>query len=107
MWTGIRLTASVAAVLPWLLLMVEVLPFDVHVGLAAVSISLFLCWAGVVSGSAGHGDVGRPGGRRRLPGRQGEGLWAWVVGGLPGAMAWIAFAVWTLLVATDSRRSPR
>ena len=38
---------------------------------------------------------------------QGEGLWAWVVGGLPGAMAWIAFAVWTLLVATDARRSPR
>ena len=38
---------------------------------------------------------------------RGEGLWAWVVGGLPGAMAWIAFAVLALLVATDASRSPR
>jgi hypothetical protein len=28
--------------------------------------------------------------------------WAWVVGGLPGALVWLAFPLWVLLVAHDA-----
>jgi hypothetical protein len=33
---------------------------------------------------------------------QGEGSWAWVVGGLPGALAWLTFPLWVLLMARDA-----
>ena len=33
---------------------------------------------------------------------QGEGSWAWIVGGLPGAVGWLAFPLWVLLVARDA-----
>ena len=51
-------------------------------------------------------DVGRAGGRR-LRGRYRDfgsagGSWAWVAGGLPGALAWLAFPLWVLLAARDA-----
>ena len=121
-WTAIALTASIAATLLQLLLVTGVLPFAIQVGPVAVCVMLLLCWAGIIS-SAGrrhhvlsHTTVrlGRlimwavPVGVAAfavgigISALQGEGSWAWVVGGLPGALAWLAFPLWVLLVARDA-----
>jgi hypothetical protein len=123
-WTAIALAASIAATLLQLLLVTGVLPFAIQVGPVAVCVMLLLCWAGIIS-SAGrrhhvlsHSTVrlGRavmwavPVGIAAfavgigISALQGEGSWAWVVGGLPGALAWLAFPLWVLLVARDAAR---
>ena len=121
-WTAIALAASIAATLLQLLLVLGVLPFAIQVGPVAVCVVLLLCWAGSIS-SAGrrhhvlsHSTVrlGRlmmwavPVGAATfavgigISALQGQGSWAWVVGGLPGALAWLAFPLWVLLVARDA-----
>jgi hypothetical protein len=118
-WTAIGLAASVAGIVLQVLLMVGVLAFEVQIVLQAVSIIVLLCWTGGISGAAErHGVLSRTTtGLGRLimwavpvglvvyavgaatSAIQGEGSWAWIVGALPGALAWLAFPVWVLLVA--------
>ena len=121
-WTGMALAASIAATLLQLLLVTGVLPFAIQVGPVAVCVMLLLCWAGIIS-SAGrrhhllsHTTVrlGRllmwavPVGVAAfavgigITALQGEGSWAWVAGGLPGALAWLTFPLWVLLLARDA-----
>ena len=121
-WTATALAASIAATLLQLLLVTGVLPFAIQVGPVAVCVILLLCWAGRIS-SAGrrhhvlsHSTVrlGRlmmwavPVGVAAfavglgISALQGEGSWAWIVGGLPGAVGWLAFPLWVLLVARDA-----
>jgi hypothetical protein len=123
-WTAIALAASIAATLLQLLLVTGVLPFAIQVGPVAVCVMLLLCWAGIMS-SAGRrhhvlshttARLGRlmmwavPVGLAAfavgigISALQGDGSWAWVVGGLPGALAWLAFPLWVLLVARDATR---
>ena len=121
-WTGIALAASIAAVVLQLLLLTDALPFAIQFGLMSVCIVLLYCWAGVISaagrrrGVLSHTAVrlGRllvwatPVGAAAftvglgISALQGEGSWAWVVGGLPGALVWLAFPLWVLLVARDA-----
>jgi hypothetical protein len=123
-WTGIGLAASVAGVMLQVLLMVDVLSFEVQVVPQAVAIIVLLCWTGGISGAAErHGVLSRPTtGLGRLAvwavpvgllayaigaatsAIQGEGSWAWIVGALPGALGWLSFPAWTLLVAVDAGR---
>jgi hypothetical protein len=121
-WTATALAASIAATLLQLLLVTGVLPFAIQVGPVAVCVVLLLCWAGSIS-SAGrrrrvlsHSTVrlGRlmmwavPVGVAAfavgigISALQGEGSWAWIVGAVPGALAWLAFPLWVLLVARDA-----
>jgi hypothetical protein len=116
------LVASIAATLLQLLLLAGVLPFAIQFGPVAVCVLLLLCWAGIISaagrrhGVLSHSTV-RHGGLVMwavpvgvaafavgigISALQGEGSWAWVVGGLPGALAWLAFPLWVLLVARDA-----
>ena len=121
-WTGIALAASIAATLLQLLLVIGVLPFAIQVGPVAVCVMLLLCWAGIISSAGQHHHVlshstvrlGRllmwavPVGVVAfavgigISALQGEGSWAWVLGGLPGALAWLAFPLWVLLVARNA-----
>jgi hypothetical protein len=121
-WTAIALAASIAATLLQLLLVTGVLPFAIQVGPVAVCVMLLLCWAGIISSAGRRHHVlsdstvrlGRavmwavPVGIAAfavgigISALQGEGSWAWVVGGLPGALAWLAFPLWVLLVARDA-----
>jgi hypothetical protein len=121
-WTAIALAASIAATLLQLLLVAGVLPFAIQFGPVAVCVVLLLCWAGVISaagrrrGVLSHSTVrlGRlvmwavPVGIAAfavgmgISALQGEGSWAWVVGGLPGALGWLAFPLWVLLVGRDA-----
>lgn len=121
-WTAIALAASIAATLLQLLLLTGVLPFAIQVGPVAVCVMLLLCWAGIISSAGRHHHVlshstvrlGRlmmwavPVGVAAfavgigISALQREGSWAWVVGGLPGALAWLAFPLWVLLVARDA-----
>jgi hypothetical protein len=123
-WTAIALAASIAAVLLQVLLVAGVLPFAVQVGPVALCIVLLLCWAGVISAAGGRRGVlshptvrlGRlmmwavPVGAATfaigagISALQGQGSWAWVVGALPGALVWLAFPLWVLLVAGDAAR---
>jgi hypothetical protein len=120
-WTGIALAASIAAVVLQLLLLAGVLPFAVQFGLVSVCIVLLYCWAGVISAAGRRcGVLSRPTVRLGrlmmwavpvgaaafivglgISALQGEGSWAWVVGGLPGAVVWLAFPFWVLLLARD------
>jgi hypothetical protein len=121
-WTAIALAASIAATLLQLLLIAGALPFDIQVGPVAVCVMLLLCWAGIISSAGRRHHVlsdstvrlGRlmmwavPVGVAAfavgigISALQGAGSWAWVVGGLPGALAWLAFPLWVLLVARDA-----
>jgi hypothetical protein len=125
-WTGIALIASVAVVLLQLLLLAGVLPFAVQFGPVSVCIVLLFCWAGVISAAGQrHGVLSHPTfhlGRLMMWAQpvgaaafvvglgisalQGEGSWAWVAGGLPGALVWLAFPFWVLLVARDVAQEP-
>jgi hypothetical protein len=126
-WTAIALAASIAATMLQLLLVTGVLPFAIQFGPVAVCIALLLCWAGVIStagrrhGVLSHSTVrlGRllmwavPVGAATfavgtgISALQGEGSSAWVVGALPGALGWLAFPLWVLLVARDAARGSR
>jgi hypothetical protein len=121
-WTGIALAASIAAVVLQLLLLTGALPFAIQFGLMSVCIVLLYCWAGVISAAGRRRGVLSPTTARLgrllmwampvgaaafavgigISALQGEGSWAWVVGGLPGALVWLAFPLWVLLVARDA-----
>jgi hypothetical protein len=121
-WTAIALTASIAATLLQLLLLTGLLPFAIQVGPVAVCVLLLLCWAGIISSAGRRHHVlsnttvrlGRlimwavPVGVAAfavgigISALQGEGSWAWALGGLPGALAWLAFPLWVLLGARDA-----
>jgi hypothetical protein len=121
-WTAIALAASIAATLLQLLLLAGVLPFAIQFGPVAVCVLLLLCWAGIISAAGRrHGVLSHSTVRHvglvmwavpvgvaafavgiGISALQGEGSWAWVVGGLPGALAWLAFPLWVLLVARDA-----
>jgi hypothetical protein len=125
-WTGVALIASIAAVLLQLLLVTDVLPFAIQFGPVSVCIVLLYCWAGVISAAGSRRGVlshatsrlGRllmwamPVGVATfavglaISALQGEGSWAWVVGGLPGALVWLTFPLWVLLVAHDVASGP-
>ena len=121
-WSGIALAASIAATLLQLLLVTGVLPFVIQFGLVSVCIVLLYCWAGVISAAGRRrGVLSHPTARfgrllmwampvgvatfavgLGISALQGEGSWAWVVGGLPGALVWLSFPLWVLLVARDA-----
>jgi hypothetical protein len=121
-WTGIALAASIAAVVLQLLLLTGALPFAIQFGLMSVCIVLLYGWAGVISAAGRRRGVLSPTTARLgrllmwatpvgaaafavgigISALQGEGSWAWVVGGLPGALVWLAFPLWVLLVAHDA-----
>ena len=120
-WTGIALSASVAVVVLQLLLLGGVLPFAVQFGPVSVCIVLIFCWTGVISAAGRRrGLLSRPTARLGrlmmwaqpvgaaafvvglgISALHGAGSGAWVVGGLPGALVWLAFPIWVLLVARD------
>ena len=125
-WTAIALTASIAATLLQLLLVTGVLPFC-HPGRpgrrvrhAAALLGGDYQLRGTTPSCAfqlnrsprAFSDVGVPVGVAAfavgigISAMQGEGSWAWVVGGLPGALAWLAFPLWVLLVARDAAWGP-
>jgi hypothetical protein len=121
-WTGIALAASIAAVVLQLLLLTGALPFAIQFCLMSVCIVLLYCWAGVISAAGRRRGVLSPTTARLgrllmwampvgaaafavgigISALQGEGSWAWVVSGLPGALVWLAFPLWVLLVARDA-----
>jgi hypothetical protein len=121
-WTGIALAASIAAVVLQLMLLTGALPFAIQFGLMSVCIVLLYCWAGVISAAGRRRGVLSPTTARLgrllmwampvgaaafavgigISALQGEGSWAWVVSGLPGALVWLAFPLWVLLVARDA-----
>jgi hypothetical protein len=121
-WTGIALAASIAAVVLQLMLLTGALPFAIQFGLMSVCIVLLYCWAGVISAAGRRRGVLSPTTARLgrllmwampvgaaafavgigISALQWEGSWAWVVSGLPGALVWLAFPLWVLLVARDA-----
>ena len=116
-WSGAAVTAAVALVVLQLLLVTRLLPFAVQVIPASLCALVTLCWAAAIS-SAGARTGTLPSPTIHLGQAIGIGLpialvsfligfavtavadvpWAWVAGGIPGAIVWLLFPLWTLRV---------